>query len=58
MFLFLFCCFGSCSSFSGGGGGGEEKGTVAEVCVTRGVRACVCVCTPVPRRDCGSVAGW
>lgn len=29
------------------GGVGEEKGTVAEVCVTRGV----CVCAPVPRRD-------
>lgn len=42
-FLFSFCCFGSCSSFLGGG---EEKGTVAEVYVTRGVRVCrgACVC--------------
>lgn len=42
---FFFPCFGSCSSFFWGGG--EEKGTVAEVCVTRGV----CVRAPVPRRD-------
>lgn len=40
--------------------GGEEKGTVAEVRVRRGVCVCmcVCVCAPVPRRDWGSVSGW
>lgn len=44
--FFFFPCFGSRSRFFFWGVG-EEKGTVAEVCVTRGV----CVRAPIPRRD-------
>lgn len=63
--FFLSSCFCFCFVvlvpvlvFRGEGGGGEEKGTVAEVCVTRGVRACVRACVCARQSRGGTAALW